>query len=65
MNYFLISGIIFVIGFISFLFLFLRNKWKVKVKHIEEYKEGRDKLTFRKKEEVKEEKKESFIDGFY
>ena len=54
MNSWLISGITFASGILIFLFLFLRNKWKVSGKDIQEYEEGRDKLTFRKKEEPKE-----------
>lgn len=45
MNTWIISGIILVIGFLICLFLILRNKWKVRKKHIKDYEEGRDKLT--------------------
>jgi hypothetical protein len=52
MNYWLISGIILGVGFIICLFLILRSKWKVSRKNIDDYEEGRNKLTYRKKKEV-------------
>lgn len=57
MNSWLISGIILVIGFFICLFLILRNKWKAKKRHIEDYEAGRNKLTpeLKKSQEKKEE----------
>jgi len=54
MNNLLISGIVLGSGILIFIILFLRNKWKARGKDIQEYEEGRDKLTFREKKEENE-----------
>jgi len=64
MNSLLISFVIFGIGFILCLILILRKKWLVSKKHIEEYKEGRDKTTFRKGEVIEEKEVEYHGAGF-
>lgn len=51
MNTWIISGIILLIGLIICIFLILRKNWKAGRKNIEDYQEGRDKLTYRKKKE--------------
>jgi flagellar biosynthesis protein FlhB len=51
MNSWWISGIILLAGFFIGLFLILRSKWKVNRKNINDYQQGRDKLTYRKKKE--------------
>ena len=53
MNSWIIAGIILAIGFFICLVLILRAKWKSGRKNIDDYQRGRDKLTFRKKKEVK------------
>jgi len=53
MNSWIIAGIILAIGFFTCLVLILRAKWKSGRKNIDDYQKGRDKLTFRKKKEVK------------
>jgi membrane protease YdiL (CAAX protease family) len=59
MNYRIISVGILVIGFFICLILILRSKWLATRKNIDDYQEGRDKLTYRKPKE----EKESWIGG--
>ncbi len=58
MNSWIISGIILAAGFFICLVLILRAKWKAGRKNINDYQEGRDKLTFREKKEEKEDEVE-------
>lgn len=67
MNTWIISGIILAIGFLICLFLILRNKWKVRKKHIKDYEEGRDKLTpevQKANEKIIESQEEGYSGGF-
>jgi hypothetical protein len=58
-NSWIISGIILLAGLIVCLILIFRSKWLASRKNIKDYEEGRDKLTFRKKKEIKKEEKSS------
>jgi hypothetical protein len=62
MNSWIISGIILAIGFFICLILILRNKWKVRKTHIEDYEAGRNKLTpeIKKSQEKKEEVEQEY-----
>jgi hypothetical protein len=55
MNSWVISGIILLVGFFICLILILRSKWNIRRKNIDDYQDGRDKLTYRKKKIVVEE----------
>ena len=52
MQYWIVPSIILGIGFIICLGLILRSHFLQTRKNIDDYQEGRDKLTFRKKKEV-------------
>ena len=63
MNHILVSGVIIGVGILFFLILILRNKWKITHKDIQEYEDGRDKLTFREKEVKEVEEPEGYSGG--
>lgn len=63
MNSWLISGIIVAVGIFICLILILRSKWQQSKRNIEDYKEGRDKLTFRKDKEESKEKSQFGVGG--
>ena len=62
MNSWWFSGLTVLLGLIGFIFLALRSKWKITKKNLEDYSEGRDKLTHRE-EKVEDEYTPEFSGG--